>query len=192
MDPAFKKGKTLAFLRQAGIDAGRIVIEITEQQPTDNFPLMRDAVSHYRGMGFEIALDDLGAGYSGLRLWTELLPDYVKIDRHFIQDIDKDAVKLKFVRSLQSMAAATHCRVIAEGVETAGEYHVVQALGLDLAQGYYFARPSAQAVTEISASLFNEKRQSNPYLINRCPSVRKNIDQNSRQDPEQGPLKVAG
>lgn len=157
LDSGFKKGETLEVLKQVGLSPSRIVIEITEHQPTDNYELMRDAVNHYRKMGFEIALDDLGAGYSGLRLWTELLPDYVKIDRHFIQDINKDSVKLNFVRSIQSMAVATHCHIIAEGVETVAEYHAAEDLGISFAQGYYFARPSAQVINFIPANLFRCK-----------------------------------
>lgn len=142
------------------------MIEITEHQSTDNYVLMRDAVEYYRNMGFEIALDDLGAGYSGLRLWTELLPDYVKIDRHFIEDIDNDKVKLNFVRSLQSMASATNCHVIAEGVETEEEYLAIEALGIGFAQGYYFARPSAVAVTKIPLPLFvKNKVEKKPVVF---------------------------
>lgn len=158
LEPDFKKGETLAVLERLGISATRVVIEITEHQPTDNYELMRNAIDHYREMGFQIALDDLGAGYSGLRLWTELMPDYVKIDRHFIQDIDKDPVKLNFVRSIQSMASATNCQVIAEGVETEAEYHAVEKIGVAFSQGYYFARPSANPVRKIDYALFKQEQ----------------------------------
>ena len=177
LDPEFKKGKTLDFLAEANIPAASIVIEITEHQPTDNYQLMRDAVAHYRSMGFEIALDDLGAGYSGLRLWTELLPDYVKIDRHFIQDIDKDPVKLNFVRSIQSMAIATNCHVIAEGIETEEEYHAVVALGVSFFQGYYFARPTAQAIVQIAEEKFSEKREQKKVVAFKSTSFIQEIIQ---------------
>lgn len=159
--PGFKKGETLALLEQVGLPASRIVIEITEHQPTENYQIMRDAVSHYRNMGFEIALDDLGSGYSGLRLWTELMPDYVKIDRHFIQNIDKDLVKRNFVRSIKDMASATQCQVIAEGIETKAEFHTIQELEINFSQGYYFARPVAQPLKELSAKVFNKKKTKN-------------------------------
>jgi len=158
LDPEFKGGETLAFLEQVGIPPSQIVIEITEHQPTDNYEIMRDAVSHYRSMGFEIALDDLGEGYSGLRLWTELLPDYVKIDRHFIQNIDKDPVKLNFVRSIQSMATASNCRIIAEGVETEAEYLAAESLGISFSQGYYFARPTPKVISTIVPELFSREK----------------------------------
>lgn len=69
------------------------MIELTEQYPIDDYVLMREATEHYRDMGFSIAIDDLGAGYSGLRTWSELKPDYVKLDRHFMQNIHEDQQK---------------------------------------------------------------------------------------------------
>lgn len=158
LEPSFKKGQTLYFIEQAGLKPSQIVIELTEHQPTENYALMRDAVNHYREMGFEIALDDLGAGYSGLRLWSELLPEYVKIDRHFIQDINNDPVKLNFVKSIQQMAKATHCQIIAEGIETKEEYHAICDLDIIYAQGYYFARPNAQPLQKLNKSIFVDPR----------------------------------
>jgi diguanylate cyclase (GGDEF)-like protein len=151
----FKKDETLRYLADNGISPESVVIEVTEQQPIDDYDIMRDAINHCRSMGFQIALDDLGAGYSGLRLWTELMPDYVKIDRHFIQDIDKDPIKLCFVRSIQSMALVSNCHIIAEGVETEAEFHAIEALGITYAQGHYFAHPCANPKKDVSVKLFS-------------------------------------
>ncbi len=154
LQPDFENGITLKLLNKFGIDPCLIVIELTEHQPTDDYELMRDAVLHYRNMGFEIALDDLGAGYSGLRLWSELLPEYVKIDSHFIRDIHDDPVKFNFVRSIQNIASSLHCHVIAEGIETENEFKAIAKLGITHAQGYYFARPAFIPVEKIDNSLF--------------------------------------
>lgn len=154
LQPKFKKGETLRFLKEFGVDPRSVVIELTEHQPTDDYGLMREAVSHYRNMGFEIALDDLGAGYSGLRLWSELLPDYVKIDKHFIQKLHKDPVKLNFVKSILSMATALNCQVIAEGIETADEFKAIEKIGIAYAQGYYFGKPMAAPIEKLDSSLF--------------------------------------
>ena len=78
----YQHGLTLKFLEKANIPPNRVVIELTEQYPIEDYPLMREATEHYRSMGFTIALDDLGAGYAGLRTWSELKPDFVKLDRH--------------------------------------------------------------------------------------------------------------
>jgi diguanylate cyclase (GGDEF)-like protein len=163
LQPDFKKGETLKLLNQFGVDPRSIVIELTEHQPTDDFQLMLEAVTHYRKMGFEIAIDDLGAGYSGLRLWSELQPEYVKIDMHFIQGIHNDPVKLNFVRSIQNIASSLNCHVIAEGIETEDEFKAVEQLGITHAQGYYFARPSAVPVEKVDPSLFIASSQPNQF-----------------------------
>lgn len=80
-------------------------------------------------MGFSIALDDLGAGYSSLRLWSELRPDYVKIDRHFVDGIHLDTVKREFVGSILKMARASRAQVIAEGIELPEELAVLSEMG---------------------------------------------------------------
>ncbi len=88
-----------------------------------------------------IAIDDLGAGSSGLRTWSELKPDFVKIDRYFISGIDADPTKLEFVRSILNMGRTMGCRVIAEGVETERECRELVDLGLDRLQGHLLGRP---------------------------------------------------
>ena len=141
--PEARYGETLAATRELGIDPQRVVIELTEQQPTYDYDLLRDAVRHYRAMGFRIAIDDLGEGFSSLRLWSELRPEFVKIDMHFIQGCDSDPVKMQFLRSIQEIARNSGSRVIAEGIETAGELKCVRNIGIARGQGYYFARPLA-------------------------------------------------
>lgn len=140
--PSFRNGQTLAYLEKLEIDPSRVVIEITENQPTFDFEAMRSALLHYRGMGFKIAIDDLGEGFSSLRLWSELQPEYIKVDMHFVQGVDTDPIKLQFLRSIQSIAESCGTRVIAEGVETEAELKVVKDIGIALGQGYFIARPS--------------------------------------------------
>ncbi len=142
MSPGYTSGLTQSYLQDHGLAPDRVVLEITETQPVTDYELIRAAVEHYREAGFAIAIDDLGAGYSGLKLWSEMAPDFVKIDRHFLSGIDSDRVKYQFVRSILEISHALGCQVIAEGVETAAEYAVVRRLGTGFAQGYHFARPS--------------------------------------------------
>lgn len=141
-DPSFKNGQTLEFMRGLDFDPSRVVIEITENQPTDDFEAMRSALLHYRSMGFKIAIDDLGEGFSSLRLWSELRPEYVKIDMHFVQGVDHDPIKLQFLKSIQHIAESCGTQVIAEGVETEAELRVVRDIGIALGQGYFIARPN--------------------------------------------------
>ncbi|GAC1030638.1 bifunctional diguanylate cyclase/phosphodiesterase [Pseudomonas sp. No.21] len=144
LDPAHQPGRTLQLLQAFGIPPSQVVIELTEHAPTEDFGLLDTALHHYRAMGFSIALDDLGAGYSSLRLWSELRPDYVKIDRHFIDGIHQDAVKREFVGSILKMAKASRAQVIAEGIELPEELAVLAEMGLDLVQGYLLCRPQEQ------------------------------------------------
>ncbi len=144
LEPTHQPGRTLTLLQDFGIDPSNVVIELTEQTPTDDFQLLQNALHHYRAMGFSIALDDLGAGYSSLRLWSELRPDYVKIDRHFIDGIHQDGLKREFVGSILQIAKASRAQVIAEGIELPEELAVLTEMGVDLVQGYLLCRPQEQ------------------------------------------------
>jgi diguanylate cyclase (GGDEF)-like protein len=183
LQPDFKKGETLKLLEQYGVDPRYVVIELTEHQPTDDFHLMREAVNHYRKMGFEIAIDDLGAGYSGLRLWSELQPEYVKIDMHFIQGLHNDPIKLNFVRSIQNIASSLNCNVIAEGIETEDEFKVVEQLGITHAQGYYFARPTAVPLEKVDKSLFVTNTQPNQFNAIKAAHLAKYVTPVSSETP---------
>jgi diguanylate cyclase (GGDEF)-like protein len=140
--PSFKNGQTLACLEKLDIDPKQVIIEITENQPTFDFDGMRNALLHYRSMGFQIAIDDLGEGFSSLRLWSELRPEFVKINMHFVQGVNSDPIKQQFLKSIQSIALSSGTQVIAEGIETAAEFKVIRDIGVDFGQGYFISRPS--------------------------------------------------
>ncbi|QSX36768.1 GGDEF domain-containing protein [Shewanella sedimentimangrovi] len=141
LDPDHPKGKTLALLQQLGIPPSEVVIELSEQHPADDIDLLKACLHRYRDQGFLTAIDDLGAGYSGLRLWSELAPDYVKIDRHFIHEIDKYPVKQEFVRSIVELCQSLTCKVIAEGIETEQELLILKQLGIIYCQGFLLGKP---------------------------------------------------
>jgi len=162
LDAKHKPGRTLELLHQYGISADKVVIELTEQTPTDDFELLRAALHHYRDMGFSIALDDLGAGYSSLRMWSELRPDYVKIDRYFIDGLHRDAVKREFVESIMKIARASQAQVIAEGIELSEELHVLSDMGIDLVQGYLLGRPEEEPSASASLRLPNFANHGKP------------------------------
>jgi diguanylate cyclase (GGDEF)-like protein len=124
-------------------DPDNIVIELTETDATCDYALLCNAAAHYRDFGLQIAIDDLGAGFSTLRLWSELRPEYVKIDMHFVQGIDADPVKLQFVHSILQIAQESNSIVIAEGIETEAELLAIRNLGIHYGQGYFLGRPTA-------------------------------------------------
>jgi len=144
--PAIESGASLLTPALAGMAPENIVIELTESDSTSNYPLLRQAASDYRGFGLQIAIDDLGEGFSSLRLWSELRPEYVKIDKYFVQGIDKDAVKRQFVRSISEIAQQSKSSVIAEGIETEAELQAIRSLGIQYGQGYLLARPAMPPV----------------------------------------------
>lgn len=144
LEPTFRPGETLRLLNEVGLSPHRVVIELTEQQPLSDYGTLKTAVQHYMAAGFHIAIDDLGAGYAGLRLWSEVRPSYVKIDKHFINGIAADEVKREFVRFIQNIAAYLDCTVVAEGIETREEYEAVRALKVPLHQGFHLAKPAAE------------------------------------------------
>lgn len=146
-------GQTLKLLSDLKLDSSQVVIELTEQFPSGDEDLLLKALKYYQDMGLSIALDDLGAGYSSLRLWSQSHPEFVKIDRHFIQDIDQDLTKQEFVRSFVEIAKSMQCKVIAEGIETEAEYRYLSKLSIDYFQGYYFCRPQLRPPLKLDVSL---------------------------------------
>ena len=180
LEAAHQPGRTLQLLQDFGIPPSQVVIELTEQTPIDDFQLLQTALHHYRAMGFSIALDDLGAGYSSLRLWSELRPDYVKIDRHFIDGIHQDALKREFVGSILQIAKASRAQVIAEGIELPEELAVLTEMGVDLVQGYLLGRPQehpprdARALMpkhDSSSVALNDEGSDLSALLNEQPAV---------------------
>ncbi|MBN2645810.1 MAG: EAL and GGDEF domain-containing protein [Desulfuromonadaceae bacterium] len=157
LQPHFPKGFTRQALEKHGLDSNRVVIELTENFPILDVEIIRSALEHYRRSGFQVALDDLGAAYASLRLWSELKPDYVKFDKYFIQSINRDPHKKQLIKSLQDIAESVGCQTIAEGVETAEECYIVQCMGVTLGQGYYFSRPSPTPPLELPCDLLMQK-----------------------------------
>ena len=161
----FNIERLLKNIEARSIKLDDIVIEITEHHPVSDFSPMVSALERLRKRGIKIAIDDLGAGYSSLRQWSEIRPDYVKIDGHFIQNIHEDAVKRQFVRSICEIASNMGSRVIAEGIESEDELETVRSMEIDYLQGYLIARPNANPVRRISDRL-RQFHQNTPFFIN--------------------------
>lgn len=124
--------------------AHRVVLEITEHASLDNVPNVEAQITKARGLGYHIAIDDLGAGYAGLGAFNRVQPDFVKLDMSLIRDIDKFKRKQSLVRSLLSVCSRElGIEVICEGVETEHERETLVELGATLMQGFLFGRPVA-------------------------------------------------
>lgn len=151
LDPSHPKGETLHLIKQFGLAAHRVVIEVTEQERVEDEFLLQKTMAHYRSLGFTIAIDDLGTGYSGLKQWLELCPDFVKIDRYFIDHCDKSVVKKEFLKLITALAKVTNTTVIAEGIERAEELTVLEGMGINYVQGFLLERPSNKPSYVLSA-----------------------------------------
>jgi EAL domain-containing protein (putative c-di-GMP-specific phosphodiesterase class I) len=121
--------------------AQQIVLEITERASLDDLPDVRTRVAALRKMGFRIAIDDLGAGYSGLASFALLEPEVVKLDMAIVRDLQNQPTKRKLIGSMRALCQELGIDAIAEGVETADERDALLGVGCDLFQGFLFARP---------------------------------------------------
>lgn len=117
-----------------------VVFEVVEHATARQDELLR-AILELRALGFGIAVDDLGEGAAGLRRLVEFAPDYAKIDRFFIDGIDRDPKRRAVVRGLVGMSGDLATRIIAEGVEREEERAVLVDLGVTLVQGWLFGKP---------------------------------------------------
>jgi len=135
----------------AGLQVSQICLEFSERHQQTFTDVTHHAVNDLRQIGFLIALDDFGRGSSELRLLHDMSPDYVKIDRFFLNGIDSDARRKLFVTTVANLAHVLGARVIAEGVETEREFKACREAGCDLIQGYFVAKPFQKAS---SAKLF--------------------------------------
>ncbi len=130
-----------AQLSACRIEPHSLVNEITEHGLAESENRLAAAVEPLRALGCDIAIDDLGAGSSGLKAWAEIRPDYVKVDRYFATGIEQDPVRAEILRSVVEMGRVTGSRVIVEGIETRQQCLIALEQGADYLQGFYLGRP---------------------------------------------------
>lgn len=142
--------------QEANLSPAFVVIELTENHPAASGDDIITMVKTLKELGFLVAIDDLGAGNSGLRLWSELRPDFVKLDIYFAANIDGDNTKRQFVASLCDLAVKLGCKMILEGVERKEEYQVARQIGIPYCQGYLLGKPAAIPLTFFPSELLIE------------------------------------
>ena len=121
--------------------AENIVLEITERAALDSDRRLEDDLNRLRDCGYRIAIDDLGEGYSGLATLVRVHPEFAKIDKSLITDIDRTPLKQDIVSAIIGMLQEHDIRVVAEGVETPAQRAILRELECDLLQGFLFAKP---------------------------------------------------
>ena len=128
-------------VRRSDFPSGRICIEVTEEGMIADFETARDAVAKLKQAGVIVALDDYGTGYSNLRALLDLPVDVIKIDQSLISDIADEERAMQAVLSVVNLARVFSAELVAEGVETAEQAAVAQALGCHYLQGFGISMP---------------------------------------------------
>ncbi|MFP4169236.1 MAG: GGDEF domain-containing protein [Desulfonatronovibrionaceae bacterium] len=142
-DPSFQSGRTLQLLKEQGMHPSDIVFEVTEKHSLKDLSVFHRTLNHYRNQGYQIAVDDVGAGYSGLYRIAEIRPDILKIDRDLIRDINTHPAKRALMEAFISFANHIEATVIAEGIETDMQLRALMEMGFHCGQGYYLGHPVA-------------------------------------------------
>jgi EAL domain-containing protein (putative c-di-GMP-specific phosphodiesterase class I) len=134
----------------SGLPRDRLVVEVTEHSAIEDYAELKAASARLTAAGIWLAIDDVGMGFSGLNRILETRPDELKLDRSVIRGIDTDDVKSALVEAFCRFGERARLRILAEGIETPGELHVLRALGVRIGQGYHLGRPGPlqQAVAE--------------------------------------------
>jgi len=141
-DPDFQGASLIKLLEGYGLSPERIVLEVSEQFAIENYTLFVEALQNFTQIGFSIAVDDIGAGYSGLEKIAHLNPRFLKFDMQLVRDIDESHVKREMTRALKAFADKMDSRIIAEGIEREGEQETLVELGIHYGQGYLLGRPA--------------------------------------------------
>lgn len=171
--PDYHFGFTEDILNRYGVHYSNWCLELTEKLNYNFTSVYNKVLIRAKKSGFKFAIDDFGAGYSNFELLYHSEPDYVKLDKFLVRDVNKDIKKSSLVSAIMRLTKSLGITVIAEGVETEEEYYYIKALDVDLIQGYFIQRPTIyeneiQQKYEIIESLYlgdkRNKSKTNGYL----------------------------
>ncbi|OPX55735.1 EAL domain, c-di-GMP-specific phosphodiesterase class I (or its enzymatically inactive variant) [Oceanospirillum multiglobuliferum] len=145
---------TLEAAKQYGFPVEKIVFEVVEGEEVKDKQHLVNIINAYKKMGFKTAIDDFGAGYSGLNLLADYEPNIIKLDRDLIVDIHQHRRRQAIIRGIILVCKELNLELLAEGVELKEEYEWLVGQGIDLFQGYYFARPAFEQLVSVDPALF--------------------------------------
>ncbi|WP_407696556.1 EAL domain-containing protein [Sphingomonas abietis] len=142
---------TLQTARTCGMPTDRLIFEFTENEQMGSPEHVTSIIQSYKQVGFSVAIDDFGAGHSGLDMFARFAPDEIKLDMELIRGIDGDPRRQAIVRAISSMCAELDTLLVGEGVETASEARALRALGVRYQQGYWYARPAFEELPRLTS-----------------------------------------
>jgi len=147
-EPAACIRETLIAAARAGFPLNKLTFEILEQEDLCDIDHLRRIMTEYRRLGFKMAMDDFGNGYSSMARFADLKPDVVKLDRVIVHNCDQDKTRRMIIAHTVRLCRDLNVKLIVEGVETEAEITALQTVGVRFMQGFYFARPAfEQAVS---------------------------------------------
>ncbi len=152
-EPAHCIQSTLKAANEVNFPIQQVMFEVTESEKVLDRKHLTNIFQYYHAQGFTVALDDFGAGHAGLNMLSSFVPDILKIDMELIRNIDRDSVKQIIARNLVKMCQELKVTVLAEGIETQGEFEFYRDLGVSLFQGYLFAKPGFESLPEVDWSM---------------------------------------
>lgn len=145
--------QALGFLLESGLSPSRVVVELTEHERVADSLALKRRISALRAMGVCLALDDFGDGHSSLRLWAELSPEFVKIDKYFIAGLHADPLRFQCVKALRQLGEVFGTRLVAEGIEESADLRVARDLGIEFGQGFLLGAPRGDPPREPPAEV---------------------------------------
>jgi EAL domain-containing protein (putative c-di-GMP-specific phosphodiesterase class I)/GGDEF domain-containing protein len=151
-----------------GLKADNIVLEITEKKKVQDYRLLHKSLKDFRKTGFQVAMDDVGAGFSDLQAIVEIRPNFIKIDMAFVRDIHSDAGKRVLLETFVILAEKINGEIIAEGIETENELKALMNIGVHCGQGYLIAKPAypkPQVNESLCSGVFRAGYSSNNQIL---------------------------
>jgi EAL domain-containing protein (putative c-di-GMP-specific phosphodiesterase class I) len=149
-EPAACIRTSLETARRVGFDTRRIMFEFTENERMVDTKHVALIIAEYKRLGFITAIDDFGAGHAGLNLLADLQTDLIKIDMEIIRGVTDSAARQAIIAGILVMARALDITIIAEGIETEAELATLRDAGINLFQGFLFAKPALEDLPTVS------------------------------------------
>jgi EAL domain-containing protein (putative c-di-GMP-specific phosphodiesterase class I) len=157
--PAACLAKTFEAAERAHFPLHHLIFEVTENEPSRDVGHLQAIFTEYKRHGMITAIDDFGAGHSGLNMLADFQPDVIKIDMALTRAIHTDPVRYEITRAVVELCARLHISVVAEGVETLEEAVTLRTLGVRLFQGYLFAKPALEQLPAVVTSSVDAVQQ---------------------------------
>ncbi|WP_226677618.1 EAL domain-containing protein [Rossellomorea aquimaris] len=153
-NPEFCLRHTFKIVNEFGVNPSDLVFEVVETEKIEDVNHLRSVLDVYKREGMKVALDDVGSGFATVEMLTLLKPDYVKIDRSFINHCDSDKQNQEFLRKVMKIAGELDILVLAEGIERKEELLFCKDIGIHYAQGYFIGKPTSEAMAPFAESQF--------------------------------------